>query len=108
MLIRIVKMTFREDKIDDFLKLFNETKDSIRNFEGCRHLQLLKDYNEKNIFSTYSKWDNEEALNKYRDSALFAQVWANTKKMFSAKPVAFSMKEFINVEGWDDRIVSEH
>ena len=97
MLIRIVRMTFQEEKIEAFLQLFDETKERIRHFEGCHHLELLKDYRAKNIFTTYSKWQDEEALNQYRNSELFAGVWARTKAMFAEKPVAFSLKEYIEV-----------
>lgn len=98
MLIRIVRMTFREDKVEDFIKLFEATKHRIRHFEGCQHLDLLQDYNQSNIYSTYSIWENEEALNKYRDSALFGEVWKSTKALFAAKAVAFSSRKFIEVK----------
>jgi len=98
MLIRVVRMTFQKDKVEDFLKLFDATKQRIRHFEGCQHLDLLQDYNQSNIFSTYSIWENEEALNKYRDSALFGEVWKSTKALFADKPVAFSSRKFIEVK----------
>ena len=43
MLIRIVKLSFEEKNIDTFLENFNINKKNIRNFEGCRLLQLLRD-----------------------------------------------------------------
>jgi len=98
MLIRIVRMTFRPEEVERFLELFNGTKDRIRHFPGCHHLTLLKDYSDDNIFSTYSIWENEEALNAYRNSELFAGVWKATKVKFSDKPIAFSNKEFMKVE----------
>ena len=98
MLIRIVRMTFRPEEVENFLQLFEETKDRIRHFEGCAHLELLKDYNDPCIFNTYSKWKDEDALNKYRNSPLFENVWAKTKAKFSAKPIAFSLKEHIKVD----------
>ena len=90
MLIRIVRMTFQEDKIEDFLAIFNRSKRLIRGFEGCRHLELLRDKNVENIILTYSHWLSEEHLNTYRDSELFKTTWAATKALFSDKPVAFS------------------
>jgi len=99
MLIRIVRMTFRPSEVDNFLTLFEHSKNRIRNFAGCTHLELFKDYNQANIFSTYSIWESEAALNSYRDSALFAQVWRETKAKFEAKPIAFSSKKYIKVEG---------
>lgn len=97
MLIRIVRMTFEADQVEAFLALFNSSKELIRGFEGCHHLQLWKDYTDDCVFTTYSIWQDEEALNKYRHSELFAEVWANTKTKFAAKPIAFSSKEFIKV-----------
>jgi len=98
MLIRIVRMTFRPEEVEAFLKLFNDSKEQIRHFPGCHHLTLMKDYNQHNIFSTYSIWDDEEALNEYRHSELFASVWKATKSKFADKPIAFSNLEHIKVE----------
>jgi quinol monooxygenase YgiN len=92
MLIRIVKMTFEENKIDEFLSIFEESKLKIRKMNGCTHLELLQDFNLPNSFSTYSYWNNEEDLNNYRNSELFRDVWAKTKVLFSEKPIAFSLK----------------
>lgn len=93
MLIRIVRMTFREDTVDAFLENFEANKQKIRNFPGCSHLELWQDENHKNIFMTYSHWQNEDALNQYRDSELFKSVWSFTKTLFAEKPVAFSSKK---------------
>lgn len=90
MLIRIVRMTFQKDKIEDFLGIFNRSKHLIRGFDGCQHLELLRDKNAQNIMLTYSYWLSEEHLNTYRDSELFKTTWAATKILFSDKPMAFS------------------
>ena len=42
-MIRIVKMTFDLDKIDEFLANFNQVKQHIRDFDGVKHLELLRD-----------------------------------------------------------------
>ena len=75
MLIRIVRMTFIPEQVDSFLELFDATKEKIRSFEGCQHLELLQDYNQSNVFITYSHWESEEHLNHYRFSPLFGEVW---------------------------------
>lgn len=93
MLIRIVKMTFEIDKVDDFLSVFEESKLKIRAMNGCSHLELMQDYNLRNSFSTYSYWDSEDDLNNYRNSTVFKDVWARTKVLFSDKPIAFSLKQ---------------
>lgn len=93
MLIRIVKMTFEATKVDEFLSVFEASKQKIKNMDGCTHLELLQDYNLPNSFSTYSYWNSEEDLNKYRSSDVFNDVWAKTKALFIEKPIAFSLKQ---------------
>lgn len=98
MLIRIVRMTFKAEGVDDFLENFHTNKQSIRNSPGCLHLELWQDENEKNIFLTHSHWESEEHLNQYRDSELFKTVWAFTKAHFSDRAQAFSSKKIEEVE----------
>ena len=97
MLIRVVKMTFRPEEVANFLSLFEQIKDKIRGFEGCEHLELLRDMNDHNSYSTYSHWHDEDALNRYRNSDLFDSVWAETKAKFSQKPIAFSLENHTTV-----------
>jgi quinol monooxygenase YgiN len=89
--VRIVKMEFQEDKIEMFLSNFNQVKDKIRAFDGCLKLELYRDKKNKNIFFTYSYWKNEQYLENYRNSDLFKTVWAKTKPLFNAKPLAWSV-----------------
>ena len=90
MIIRIVIMTFQEDKVDDFLKLFETIKKNIRSFDGCQHMELLQENGKKNVFSTYSIWDSELHLDAYRTSEFFEDTWRKTKALFAEKPKAIS------------------
>ena len=92
MLIRIVRMNFQKEKVSEFLKLFSQSKNMIRNFPGCRCLELHIDQEKENIFSTYSIWDSEEALDNYRKSDLFKGIWSETKLLFDKHPVAISSR----------------
>ncbi|MBC7892936.1 MAG: antibiotic biosynthesis monooxygenase [Sphingobacteriaceae bacterium] len=92
MLIRIVRMTFRPEAVAEFEAIFNGSKDRIRAFPGCRHLELLSDLDQPNIFCTYSHWDGPEALEAYRQSEFFKMTWAKTKGLFAEKAVAFSVE----------------
>ena len=98
MLVRTVRMTFRPDRLDDFLVLFRASAPKIRAFPGCRHLALLEDVRFPNILSTYSLWESEEALEHYRASDLFRATWAETKPLFAAPPVAHSQRSLIEVD----------
>ena len=91
MIIRIVKMEFEEKFIDEFLNLFAGSRDQIRTFAGCSHLQLLQDESNPCVFFTYSHWGSSDDLAAYRDSRLFQTVWANTKRLFRAPPQAWSL-----------------
>lgn len=91
MIVRIVKMSFNSEQVPDFLQMFDERKKRIRSFEGCQHLELWQDADSSNIFFTYSIWDSEQHLNKYRFSELFKETWSITKAMFCDKPQAWSL-----------------
>ena len=97
MLVRIVKMSFHEDKIPDFLENFDLMKEKIRNAPGNQFLELYQDKNDKCIFFTYSYWDSETDLNNYRKSELFNEVWTFTKKLFNAKPEAWSVEKLVSL-----------
>ena len=91
MLVRIVKLTFKTENISSFEQVFEETKEQIRNFDGCTFLELYQEMKSPNVFFTYSHWDSPEALEKYRNSDFFKAVWAKTKVLFNAKPEAWSI-----------------
>jgi quinol monooxygenase YgiN len=93
MLVRLVKMTFREDAIEAFKAFFEERKDRIRGFAGCTYLELWQDSNHPAIFFTYSHWHDEGALSHYRNSTFFRDTWQETKQMFSAKAEAWSVRQ---------------
>jgi autoinducer 2-degrading protein len=97
MLIRIVKLSFHEENIPAFLENFELIKEKIRNTEGNRFLELYQDKNNKNIFFTYSYWQSEADLENYRKSAFFEEVWSFTKKLFNAKPEAWSVDKLVSL-----------
>ena len=92
MIVRVVKMVFKEEEIPAFEALFQERKHLIRNFEGCTHLELWQDKANRSQFFTYSHWDTEEHLNAYRGSSFFDDTWTLTKQKFAAKPEAWTIQ----------------
>ena len=89
----MVKMTFRDDAIEAFKAFFEERKHKIRNFEGCKHLELWQDNVHLNVFFTYSHWQDETALSHYRNSAFFRDTWQQTKQLFLEKAEAWSVNQ---------------
>ncbi len=92
MIKRIVKLTFQPDLVPAFMTVFEESKAKIRAFEGNLHMELLRDLAQPNVLFTLSLWENEEALERYRQSELFQQTWARTKVLFADRPAAWSVE----------------
>ena len=93
MIIRIVKMEFKKEYVNQFLTIFNNNKKKIQSFQGCESLKLFEDINNKNSYFTHSIWKSEYHLNKYRDSETFKLIWAQTKPLFINKAKAWSLEE---------------
>lgn len=83
-------MEFEEEKISDFLSLFEERKLKIRNTQGCNYLELWQDETDKNVYYSYSIWDSVDDLNNYRNSEFFQDTWLKFKSWFKNKPQVFS------------------
>ncbi|MCB0522749.1 MAG: antibiotic biosynthesis monooxygenase [Lewinellaceae bacterium] len=93
MIKRIVKMTFREEAVPEFLAIFEESKNKIKAFKGCQHLELLQGTSQPYLLFTLSYWENEDALDAYRQSDLFKATWKKTKALFAQKAEAWSVEE---------------
>jgi quinol monooxygenase YgiN len=92
MIKRIVKMTFRPEAVVEFRNaVFEQSKEQIRAFQGCRHMELLQHTDAQNVLFTLSIWDDPEALEAYRHSELFRNTWAKTKALFAEPAEAWSV-----------------
>lgn len=96
MITRIVKLHFKEDKIEDFLRFFESIKWQVARQPDCLGMKLLQDKNHPEIVFTYSKWKDEKALNTYRDSELFGTVWPTIKPWFKEKAQAWTVSEYFD------------
>ena len=95
MLIRIVKLHFKPEHIGTFKEILTTIANRIRDFEGCTHMEGYQLNDNPQVFFTYSHWDNEEALNNYRESDFFKSVWSKTKVLFEEKPRAWSVHKVV-------------
>ncbi len=93
MIIRIVKLQFETEKVQDFLALFDSVVTKVNSFPGCYQMHMVRDIQNPNLFFTYSQWENETALNNYRDSDLFQSIWPTIKPWFSQKAEAWSTEK---------------
>ncbi len=97
MFVRIVKLSFHQENIPAFLENFEVMKEKIRNAPGNRLLELYQDKDNPDLFFTYSYWDTVEDLENYRKSELFDGIWSFTKKLFNAKPEAWSVDKLVSL-----------
>ena len=96
MITRIVKLTFEEERVADFLAFFDTIKHVVNEFPGCYGMKLYQDVNQPNIIMTYSHWQSTEDLNNYRDSEQFGNIWPKIKPWFKDKPEAWSVEAYFN------------
>lgn len=90
-------MHFTENGVGEFLEIFHANKIAIRNFEGCTHLELLKDPENDLIYTTLSHWKDHSSLERYRKSELFSSVWGRVKTLFAERTQAFSLIKYIEL-----------
>lgn len=95
-MIRIVKLTFEENKITDFLTFFDSIKHIVNNFPGCNGMKLLQDIHNPHIIMTYSLWEEEQDLENYRVSPEFQRIWGTIKPWFSTKAEAWSVDAYFD------------
>ena len=93
MITRIVKITLLPEKINTIIEVFEESREQIKAFKGCRNAMLVRDIHHEHILFTISEWDDESFLNLYRDSIFFAEVWKKAKATFAEKAAAWSVEQ---------------
>lgn len=92
MIVRIVKLTIKNENLEECLAFTTSMQARVKAFEGCQKLELMQDVKHKQIIFSYSHWDSETALNHYRYSPFFKESWAKLKPWFQEKPEAWSME----------------
>ncbi len=92
-MIRLVKMRFRKEEVENFKSIFRERRMRIESFPGCYSVRLLQDREDPQLFFTYSVWRSPEDLGKYRDSELFKETWELTRALFADKAEAWSLED---------------
>lgn len=98
MIVRIVELSLQPDKLVQSKILLEEVAPKVRAMKGCSFLEILDDIHDESRFTTYSYWDSEEDLNRYRDSETFVNFWKALKPNFKAKARAWSSERLVRYE----------
>lgn len=93
MITRIVSMQFKEEFVEDFLKIFEDRKHKIQSFEGCKQVNMFQNIHDSSNCYTISIWESEDHLNQYRQSEMFKETWTLVKSMFSDRASAYSLEK---------------
>lgn len=92
MIKRIVKMNIIPGREVAFREIFTSVKQAIREQPGCLGLELLRlDEGGQTSLWTISLWDAAESLERYRQSALFADTWSRVKPLFADRSQAWTL-----------------
>jgi len=92
-MIRLVKLSIKQDQVQTFKALFNEHRKTIESFEGCIRLRLWQDQDQPSVFYTCSEWYDISSLESYRSSTFFQRVWKTVKPLFSDKAWAWNLNQ---------------
>ena len=93
MITRIVRMQLHQGKARDFMTVFKNVNNQIKQSKGCISVELYNDSADFDTVITLSRWESADALEAYRASALFISTWKTVKPFFRAPALAFSMSE---------------
>lgn len=86
-------MQFKKELLGEFIAIYEQSSPVIRQFEGCRSVRLVQDVQMPERLFTISEWESEHSLNEYRHSDFFNKTWQATKKLFDARPEAWSTRD---------------
>lgn len=70
----VAKGYYYEGKTNEAIKLYEELVKESRKEEGCIEYNLYQDKNDKSILTVFEKWENEEALEKHKNSEHFKRL----------------------------------
>ena len=102
MITRIVKLTFKPELVSAVLTESEKVKTRVVDSDGCLSMKLLQHQSNPCEFFTHSIWINETALENYRSSDTFIQLWSTIKPMFSSKAEAWTLQT--RFEGWNESV----
>ncbi|MFM8431375.1 MAG: putative quinol monooxygenase [Bacteroidota bacterium] len=93
MITRVVRMHFRPEAEQAFIRIFRSAEPHIRSFKGCRSLGIFKEKGNQCVYFTISEWDSASDLEDYRQSPLFSTTWTSTKALFGGPPSAWTLEK---------------
>lgn len=101
MILRIVKIKIDEVKIDTFKLFMKNLRNEKLRLKGCLHFDYFHEKKNKNIYYTYTIWENEKHLNQYKKSELFKKVISTLNSLSIEEPRAWTIEDAFNYINYD-------
>lgn len=98
MIIRVVKLQFKKEDLEEALSKLSGIAPTVRSMEGCQFLEIGVRSRDKGLVVTYSYWDDVDYLNAYRTSEEFKEFWSSIKPLFAEKAEAWSLERVVRME----------
>jgi hypothetical protein len=92
MILRVVKMVVDQNKIDIFNNFMSNLSTEKEGMDGCVHHDFFSNKQFRNVFYSYTIWESEKYLNKYRKSMLFKEVTTTLRSLCLSEPAAWTVE----------------
>lgn len=100
MILRVVGLPVRSESETQLLNAFHAAYPRIRALPGCHYLALLRSREPDPGYLTVSLWTSAQALDAYRKSPLFAEIWPQIRATLGAEPWAESFEFAAGDPAW--------
>lgn len=88
-------MHIKTKDIVKFRDTFTNYQSQIKDFKGCMQHDIFCDKEKEEIYYSYTIWDSEKNLNKYRKSTLLKEINTNIIQYCSKDPQAWTIDKEI-------------
>ena len=92
MIVRLVRLKFAPENVEEFLEFYARSEPAIRAQEGCLALSLLRETGDPGSFATWSTWQSGRDLQRYRRSEFFRGFWPTVKALLREPAEAASFE----------------
>lgn len=96
MILRIVKMEVDDTRIDFFENFMNNLSEEKLTLEGCLHHDFFCEKDNRNMYYSYTIWQSEKFLNKYKKTDLFKEVTRTLRHICIKEPIAWTVENVFN------------
>ncbi|OFX61669.1 MAG: hypothetical protein A2046_04560 [Bacteroidetes bacterium GWA2_30_7] len=93
MIVRIVKMQVNESNKVLFKQTLKDYQPLLKKQKGCMQIDMLNDKKIKDIYYSYTIWDNEENLKKYKNSDFYKELSSKVLPLCEKEPQAWTVDE---------------